>query len=209
MKTREPSFVFTKYSNANPAKGTVLTIRRPRARASQYLYRGAAGDPEDRKPPSFHRRRRAWRARPRWWRSGAEPAASHRDASSSGGVAAGSDGNSGSRMEELQTESPVRVEAVTRAEMRDTGYERVSDVLSEIPGVVIRSGSTATVGAEQVEGIDSRQVLVLQDGLPVVGARGIRAASSICIARMWASWSAWKWPKARRRPCTGRTPSEA
>ena len=78
-------------------------------------------------------------------------------------------------MEELQTESPVRVEAVTRAEMRDTGYERVSDVLSEIPGVVIRSGSTATVGAEQVEGIDSRQVLVLQDGLPVVGARGIKS----------------------------------
>jgi outer membrane receptor for ferrienterochelin and colicins len=78
-------------------------------------------------------------------------------------------------MEELQTESPVRVEAVTRAEMRDTGYERVSDVLSEIPGVVIRSGSIATVGAEQVEGIDSRQVLVLQDGLPVVGARGIKS----------------------------------
>jgi len=82
---------------------------------------------------------------------------------------------SGSRVEELQSDSPVRVEAVTREQIRDTGYERVSDVLAEVPGVVVRSGSTATVGAEQIQGIDSRQVLVLQDGLPVVGARGIKS----------------------------------
>lgn len=82
---------------------------------------------------------------------------------------------SGSRVEELQNDSPTRVEAVTREQMRDTGHERVSDVLSELPGVLVRSGSVATVGAEQVEGIDSRQVLVLQDGLPVIGARGIKS----------------------------------
>jgi hypothetical protein len=82
---------------------------------------------------------------------------------------------SGSRVEELQNESPVRVDAVTRDQIRNTGYERVSDVLAEIPGVVTRSGSTATVGAEQIQGIDSRQVLVLQDALPIVGARGIKS----------------------------------
>ena len=82
---------------------------------------------------------------------------------------------SGSRVEELQNDSPLRVEAVTREQMQDTGYERVSDVLSEMPGVLVRSGSTATVGGEQIEGIDSRQVLVLQDGLPVIGARGIKS----------------------------------
>jgi outer membrane receptor for ferrienterochelin and colicins len=84
---------------------------------------------------------------------------------------------SGSRAEELQEESPGKVEAVTRAQMLQTGYERVSDVLQEIPGVVVRRGSTATVGGEQIQGIDSRQVLVLQDGLPVVGARGIKSGA--------------------------------
>lgn len=84
---------------------------------------------------------------------------------------------SGSRMVELQADSPVKVEAVTREEIRDTGYERVSDVLAEIPGVLVRSGSTGTVGAQQIQGIDSRQVLVLQDGLPVVGARGIKSGT--------------------------------
>jgi outer membrane receptor for ferrienterochelin and colicins len=81
---------------------------------------------------------------------------------------------SGSRIEELEQSSPVKVEAVTREQMLATGYERVSDVLSEIPGVVIRGGSTAGVGGEQIQGIDSRQVAVLQDGLPIVGARGIK-----------------------------------
>jgi outer membrane receptor for ferrienterochelin and colicins len=81
---------------------------------------------------------------------------------------------SGSRVEELREESPQKVDVLTREQIESTGYERVSDVLSEVPGVVTRSGSTANVGAEQVQGIDSRQVLVLQDGLPIVGARGIK-----------------------------------
>jgi len=84
---------------------------------------------------------------------------------------------SGSRVEELQEESPVKVEAVSRQDMLRTGYERVSDVLQEIPGVLVRRGSTNTVGGEQVQGLDSRQVLVLLDGLPVVGARGIKSGA--------------------------------
>ena len=84
---------------------------------------------------------------------------------------------SGSRSEELQEESPTKVDAVTRAQMLGTGYERVSDVLQEIPGVLVRRGSTSTVGGEQIQGIDSRQVLVLQDGLPVLGARGIKSGA--------------------------------
>lgn len=81
----------------------------------------------------------------------------------------------GSRVEELQTDSAIKVEAVSREQMQQTGYERLTDVLAEMPGVMTRRGSTATVGGEQIQGIDSRQVLVLQDGLPVVGARGIKS----------------------------------
>jgi len=84
---------------------------------------------------------------------------------------------SGSRLEELQEESPTKVEVVTRAQMLSTGYERVSDVLQEMPGVLVRRGNTSTVGGEQVQGIDSRQVLVLQDGLPVLGARGVKSGA--------------------------------
>lgn len=84
---------------------------------------------------------------------------------------------SASRTEELQEESPTKVEAITRAQMLSTGYERVSDLLQEIPGVLVRRGSTSTVGGEQIQGIDSRQVLVLQDGLPVIGARGIKSGA--------------------------------
>ena len=84
---------------------------------------------------------------------------------------------SGSRTEELQEESPTKVEVVTRTQMQGTGYERVSDVLQEIPGVLVRRGSTSTVGGEQIQGVDSRQVLVLQDGLPIVGARGIKSGA--------------------------------
>lgn len=83
---------------------------------------------------------------------------------------------SGSRVEELQYESPIKVDVVTRAQIRDTGYERVSDVLAEIPGVVVRNNAPASLmGGEQVQGIDSRQILVLQDGLPIVGAKGIKS----------------------------------
>ncbi len=84
---------------------------------------------------------------------------------------------SGSRLEELQEESPSKVEVVTRQQMQSTGYERVTDVLAEMPGIVTRRSASASVGGEQVQGIDSRQVLVLQDGLPVVGARGIKSGA--------------------------------
>jgi outer membrane receptor for ferrienterochelin and colicins len=82
---------------------------------------------------------------------------------------------SASRVEELQQDSPVSTLVVTKQQIQDTGYERVGDVLSEIPGIVTRSQSYGVPlpGGEQINGIDSRQVLVLQDGLPVIGARGI------------------------------------
>lgn len=82
---------------------------------------------------------------------------------------------SGSRVEELQDDSAQRVEAVTRKQILATGYERVSDVLAEVPGVVPRRGSTSSVTGEQIQGIDSRQVAVLQDGLPIPGARGVKS----------------------------------
>ncbi|MEW6129640.1 MAG: TonB-dependent receptor [Acidobacteriota bacterium] len=82
---------------------------------------------------------------------------------------------SGSRQEELRESLNTRVEVVGRSRIRDTGYETVAEVLRELPGVVTRRGSeTAGAAGEQIQGIDSRQVLVLLDGQPIVGARGIK-----------------------------------
>jgi outer membrane receptor for ferrienterochelin and colicins len=82
---------------------------------------------------------------------------------------------SGSRQEELREQTTAAVNVVTRARMRDTGYESVGEVLREMPGVLTRrSSESSTAAGEQIQGIDSRGVLVLLDGLPVVGARGIK-----------------------------------
>ena len=42
------------------------------------------------------------------------------------------------------------------------------------PGIVTRSGSSGSRSETQIQGIDSRQSLILIDGLPVVGAKGIK-----------------------------------
>jgi outer membrane receptor for ferrienterochelin and colicins len=82
---------------------------------------------------------------------------------------------SGARQAELRDSLNTRVDVVTRDTMRDSGADTVGDVLRELPGVVTRRGSEGTGAAgEQIQGIDSRQVLVLMDGQPLVGARGIK-----------------------------------
>lgn len=84
---------------------------------------------------------------------------------------------SGSREEELRESSTADVLVLSRGTIRDTGYETVADVLSEQPGIRVRSvlSRSPTVAGEQIQGIDSRQVLVLLDGFPLVGARGIKS----------------------------------
>jgi outer membrane receptor for ferrienterochelin and colicins len=84
---------------------------------------------------------------------------------------------SGSRQEELRESLNTKVDVISRSQLRDTGSQNVAEVLREIPGIVTRRGSESTGGGsgEQVQGIDSRQVLVLLDGQPVVGARGIKS----------------------------------
>jgi outer membrane receptor for ferrienterochelin and colicins len=82
---------------------------------------------------------------------------------------------SGSRVAELEQDSPAKVLAITREEMQNKGFERVSDVLSEVPGVVVRAqgyGVGVTTG-EQIDGMDSKETLVLVDGLPIASGRGI------------------------------------
>ncbi|HWB85090.1 MAG TPA: TonB-dependent receptor [Bryobacteraceae bacterium] len=82
---------------------------------------------------------------------------------------------SGSRITELEQDSPTKVLAVTHQQMQDTGYERIGDVLSEVPGVVTRAqgyGIGITSG-EQIDGMDSKETLVLMDGLPIASGRGI------------------------------------
>ncbi|MBI3047149.1 MAG: TonB-dependent receptor [Acidobacteria bacterium] len=83
---------------------------------------------------------------------------------------------SASRQQELRETLNSRVDVITRSRIEETGgHETVGEILRELPGVVTRRGSeTSGAAGEQIQGIDSRQVLVLVDGQPVVGARGIK-----------------------------------
>lgn len=84
---------------------------------------------------------------------------------------------SGSRQEELRESLNTKVDVITRSQLRDTGSQNVAEVLRELPGVVTRRNSESVAGGsgEQVQGIESRQVLVLLDGQPIAGARGIKS----------------------------------
>jgi outer membrane receptor for ferrienterochelin and colicins len=83
---------------------------------------------------------------------------------------------SGSRVEELQQDSPQPIDVVSKDRMERTGYENVADVLGELPGVVTRNNASFSgASQEQIDGIASQDILVLQDGLPIVGARGIKS----------------------------------
>lgn len=83
---------------------------------------------------------------------------------------------SGSRVAELQQDSPLPVDVRTRQEIENTGFESVADVLGELPGVVTRNNASYSGSSqEMIDGVASQDVLVLQDGLPIVGARGINS----------------------------------
>ncbi len=82
---------------------------------------------------------------------------------------------SGSRQEELRESLNTKVDVIGRNRIRDTGYESVAEVLQELPGVVTRRGTQgAGAAGEQIQGIDSRQVLTLFDGQPIIGGKGIK-----------------------------------
>jgi outer membrane receptor for ferrienterochelin and colicins len=83
---------------------------------------------------------------------------------------------SASRQDELRETLNTRVDVLTRSRIQDTGAQTVAEVLREIPGVMTRRGSEgAGAAGEQIQGLDSRQVLVLIDGQPIIGARGIKS----------------------------------
>jgi outer membrane receptor for ferrienterochelin and colicins len=83
---------------------------------------------------------------------------------------------SGSRVEELQQDSPLPVDVETKQQIERTGFESVADVLSELPGVITRNNASYSGSSqEMIDGVASQDVLVLQDGLPIVGARGINS----------------------------------
>ena len=85
---------------------------------------------------------------------------------------------SGARQAELRESLSTPVNVVTTSRLQDTARSSVGEVLREVPGVLTRRGSEGTtVAGEQVQGIDSRQVLVLVDGQPVAGARGIKSGA--------------------------------
>lgn len=83
---------------------------------------------------------------------------------------------SDARREQLRETATLPVTVVGGEAMRDAHYASVGDALREVAGVVARRGSEGTdVGGEQIQGVDSRQVLVLMDGQPIAGARGIKS----------------------------------
>ena len=82
---------------------------------------------------------------------------------------------SGSREQERIDNSTTKVDVIPQRLLHDSGYETVRDALSEEPGIVTRSGSSASRSETQIQGIDSRQSLILIDGLPLVGAKGIKS----------------------------------
>jgi outer membrane receptor for ferrienterochelin and colicins len=82
---------------------------------------------------------------------------------------------SATRQDELRQSLNTRVDVISRARIEATGAETVGELLRDLPGVLTRRGSeTAGQAGHQIQGIDSRQVLVLIDGQPVPGARGIK-----------------------------------
>ena len=82
---------------------------------------------------------------------------------------------SASRQDELRQSLNTNVSVVTRRHIEESGSQTVGELLREVPGVISRRGSeTAGAAGEQIQGIDSRQVLVLLDGQPLLGARGIK-----------------------------------
>lgn len=82
---------------------------------------------------------------------------------------------SASRQEELRQSLNTNVSVLTRRHIEESGSQTVGELLREVPGVISRRGSeTAGAAGEQIQGIDSRQVLVLLDGQPLLGARGIK-----------------------------------
>ena len=88
---------------------------------------------------------------------------------------------SGSRQAEMQESLNTAVEIVTRKDIENSGYQTVGEMLKEVPGVQTRLGSdTGTnsgLAGEQIQGIGSRQALVMLDGFPVVAARGIKSGT--------------------------------
>jgi outer membrane receptor for ferrienterochelin and colicins len=82
---------------------------------------------------------------------------------------------SASRQEELRESLNTNVAVLSRRLMEESGSQTVAELLREVPGVLSRRGSeTAGAAGEQIQGIDSRQVLVLMDGQPLLGGRGIK-----------------------------------
>lgn len=82
---------------------------------------------------------------------------------------------SASRQAELRQTLNTNVNVVSRRQIEESGSQTVAELLREVPGVMSRRGSEgAGASGEQIQGIDSRQVLVLLDGQPLLGARGIK-----------------------------------
>ncbi len=75
----------------------------------------------------------------------------------------------GTRTEELYKESPIPVTVITREEIEESGFVRLTDILAEQTGISITNFLGAGV---QMQGLDADYTLIMIDGEPLIGRNG-------------------------------------
>lgn len=79
---------------------------------------------------------------------------------------------SATRIERFQNDAPVRTEVITAADMRKIHARSLKDALENVPGVQLREIHGKSGFEVILQGMNSDQVLVLIDGLPLAASTG-------------------------------------
>ena len=97
---------------------------------------------------------------------------------------------SGSREEELVENSVTKVDVISRTAIKDSGYERVSDLLAEEPGIVTRSGSRVIARKHRSRASTPANRSYSSTAIPSSAHAESSAASSTWTASRRAGWKA-------------------
>jgi outer membrane receptor for ferrienterochelin and colicins len=74
----------------------------------------------------------------------------------------------GTRFERFLSDSPVTTEVITEKDIRRLGFQTLSQVITEWPGIATRQ-TTANAFRVNLQGLYGNRVLILVDGQPIVG----------------------------------------
>lgn len=75
----------------------------------------------------------------------------------------------GTRTEKLYENSPIPVTVISKEQIKESGFVRLTDILSEQTGISITSFLGAGV---QMQGLDADYTLIMVDGEPLIGRNG-------------------------------------